>query len=135
MTSTLTIEYFINSFDHPMITPIHGEPTYTIIHSFHPKTHQRQYSICTLVPRRMKPRKPRSHHLTTRYDDIIPVTFITPTNPGLTATVPIDTPHEERAIIKRIYTINVKDFQACNTLQQSAKRFKIYTYKDWKTMC
>jgi hypothetical protein len=64
----------------------------------------------------------------TRHAVISPVPFITPTNPGHTATIPADTPPEARAMLKGNYITNAKYFQAYNTLQLALKQQIIKTF-------
>jgi hypothetical protein len=109
MTSTLTVDNVINGFEHPTIAPIHGEPNYETIHSIkndsmpmHHLVHSYRWGG-------------NQGHLgaiisPTRYAAISPVTFVTPTNPGHTATIPADTPPEARAMLERNYEANAKEF-------------------------
>jgi hypothetical protein len=121
MTSTLTIEYVINGFEQPTITLIHGEPTYTTIYFVQKRLNANAASVHWC-------RGGGNHgHLgaiisPTRYTAISPVPFIAPTNPGRTATIPNNTPPEERAILERNYITNAKEFQAYTTLQLAPKQ-------------
>jgi hypothetical protein len=56
------------------------------------------------------------------------VPFVAPTNPGRTATIPVDTPPEARAMLKRNDAANAKEFQAYNTLQRALKQHIIKTF-------
>jgi hypothetical protein len=127
MASTLTIEDAINGFEHPTIIPIFGEPTYATIHSIQKRLNANAASVHSY--------QGGGNHgylgaiiSPTQYVAINPVPFIAPTNPGRTSTIPAETPPETRAMLKRNYIANAKEFQAYNTLQRALKQEIIKTF-------
>jgi hypothetical protein len=127
MTSTLTVDDVINGFKHPTIAPIHGEPNYETTHSVQKRLNANAASVHWY--------RGGGYHRhigaiisPTRYAAISPVIFITPTNPGRTATIPADTPPEARAMLDQNYASNAKEFQAYNTLQRALTKKIIKTF-------